>query len=713
MKQWNLMKNSVMMLLAFFSIAEIPINALGTEVDFSAEQEAKLIAMHGPDFLENMKKALNNDLKQMTSNNLDLKAIQDEIDAMVQESGLSAEELAASAGVRGNDNTSAAINALKLKMKEKDALIAMLVSEDVGDVKGKLLLLNPDGIVRHSATHLFASNKEYDAVDRPWNRNAAKGINASTDFTDQPTIQKLNNDVNLFYRENPTKLTSLTRDTNALPDFWPTRSRVDDRVADGNIATAEISQARKLPWLPKNRQVIKAEEGQIFPIQIDIEYLGFFLQKIETSWLNMMNKEGSQPYKDSFVKYLLSEIDKKARIEDRVATIKGIYVETPLDAKEGARFINRQNGLLYLLQQARDVTKKYRPFDLGLPTESNILDYVDNFIKSLPQDIRETQGLVLYLSDELLRAYKRKYEMVHGMNEDYTGYPTNPKDYPNIAFQRIVDMAGSQFMFMTFNDNIELLENVPAEKSKYTFEYAKRVISIFADYKMGVRLIHIGSPVDANDPLEFSVQTVWSNTAPIFPADTFVPLVDNASTKLEVKFSNYEVTRDRTLDIVELSNAPKGQIVKIKGNVLLAGTPKVKHSTTKLKLVGEADFNLNSGGTLTIWVPVTGVPFELSRTTAPATAIVADVNFATANIDANLGQIFKFTGLATTAITNIVNGVEAKTIRIYGTDAVGVDVTLSSVGNINVSGAITLGVAVNYVDLTLVAGVWYETAKSV
>jgi len=63
--------------------------------------------------------------------------------------------------------------------------------------------------------------------------------------------------------------------------------------------------------LPKNVQEIKAEVGQIYPVQIDAEWSGFDLQKIETSWLNFMNKEGSQPEKMTFVRFLVGEIMKK------------------------------------------------------------------------------------------------------------------------------------------------------------------------------------------------------------------------------------------------------------------------------------------------------------------------------------------------------------------------------------------------------------------
>ena len=711
------MAKTVAFLLSFLGINEMPVNAEKKEIDFSAAQEEKLKTAFNEEQLADMKKALNKELQAMEDNSLTLKAIQDEIDALVKESGLTAEEIKTAAGTRdGDPDLAAKVKALGQKMADYDAKFLKLMDESLGD-SPEAIIKNASPKVKHNATHLFASGKGYDALDRPWNRKAAALASgnmtvSATDFTDQPTIQKLNDDMKLYYRENPTELKSLTRDKFGLPDFWPTRTKVDDLVADASIATAEVSQSRKLPWLPKNKQTIQAEEGKIFPIQIDAEFIGFRLQKMEASWLNMMNKEGSQPYKESFVRFLVSEIDKKARIEDRVATIKGIYVETPENATEAGRALNRQNGLLYLAQQARDVTKKYRPFDLGLPTTTNIVDYVDNFIKQLPQDVREQQGLVLYLSDEWLRAYKRRSETLFGTNMDYSGYPETPKDYPNVKFQRLIDMGGSDFMFLTFDDNIEILENVPAEKSMYKFEYLLRKMYIWADYKMGIRFIHIGNTVEAGDPDEFKVQTVWSNTAPIFTRDTFVPFHEtSAGTALKLPFNNVYVAKNRTSNVVSISNYADyaGQVIKIKGDAALATNVLVKDDNAKINLT--ADFALNTGGTLTLYVPLTGVPVEVSRTTTPETVATADVSFNTNAIDANLGVVYKAAHTVTTAITTVLNGVPGKTIAIYGTDAVGVNVTLSTTGNIKLASAATLDTAAHYIELTLIDGLWQETKR--
>ena len=716
--KWKFMAKTVAFLTVLFGWNEMPVNAEQKEVVFTAEQEATLKAKFGDDYVTKMKAALNKELAEMHDESLELKAIQDEIDAMVKESGLTAEELETIAkDEKGDKSISATIKAIGEKQKVHNAMLQKLITENIGDQPEAVIEIGKNMKAKHSDSHLFASGKDYDATDRPWNRKAIALSSGNvqvgaTDFTDQPTIQKLNDDMKLYYRENPTELKSLTRDKFGLPDFWPTRTKVDDLIADGSIATAEVSQTRKLNWLPKNKQTIQAEEGKIFPIQIDAEYIGFRLQKMEASWLNMMNKEGSQPYKESFVKFLVSEIDKKARIEDRVATIKGIYVETPENATEAGRAINRQNGLLYLLQQARDVTKKYRAFDNGLPTTTNIVDYIDQQIKALPLEVRESPNLVLYLSTEWLQAYKRRSETLYGSNMDYAGYPTNPKDYPNIRFERLVDMAGSDFMFITFDDNIEILENVPAEKSMYKFEYLLRKMYIWADYKMGVRLLHIGNTVEAGDPDEFKVQTVWSNTAPIFPVDTFVPFHETATgTALKLSYNNVYVAKDRTSNVVTISNYAdyKGQVIKIKGDTALATAVLVKDDNAKINLT--ADFALQSGGTLKLYVPESGVPFELSRTTSPEVNTVVAVNFVGGVIDANLGGEFKSAHAATTAITSVINGVPGKTISIYGTDASGVDVTLSTTGNIKMNSAATLASVADYVQLTLVDGTWTETKR--
>ena len=105
---------------------------------------------------------------------------------------------------------------------------------------------------------------------------------------------------------------------------------------------------------------------------------------------------------------------------------------------------------------------------------------------------------------------------------------------------------------------------------------------------------------------------------------------------------------------------------------------------------------------------------ELSRTTAPPVATTTDIDFSTAVLDVKGGTVCRFTGVADTTITNIINGVEGKTIKIYGTDAVDVDVTIADVaGVVDVLASAVLGDSNDFIQLTFVNGVWVETGKSI
>lgn len=709
---------TVALMTALFSWGDtIPI--VEGKVNLTDDQKNQLQQTLGENLsVEEILKGINKEIADAAAGDAGVQAAREELIALLDKTDLSEAEKKAITDPEPGAEVSMAEQLKKVnkevgeKLAEMNGKIMKLVLNSEGDTPAAIIQSGLKGEkIKHSATHLFASNAIYDAFEgRPWNQRAAGLTEHATDFSDKIQVEKLNGDVELFYRENPDKITSLIRDNFGLPSFWPKRLKVDDRVTDATIVTAEITQARKLPWLPKNKQKIETEEGRIFPVQIDAEFIGFNLQKMESSWLNSYNREGSQAYKMSFVQYLLSELDKRARIEDRVSTIKGIYVPTPENATTAASYFERQDGLLFQIWKAINVTKKLKPFDIGLPTTSNIVDYVDTMIKALPDEVRSAQGLKFYLSDEWLKAYKRRYEQIHGSYTDYTGYPKNPKDYSNIDFEPMIDFSGLDIMFITFDDNIEILENIPQEKSKYHFEMLKRIIYIFADYKLGVRLIHIGTTTADGDPDEFKVQTIWSNNAPTFKADYFIPVYDDATGKISAKYSNLYVDASWSTTITEFKDTYENQIIRIKGSTALAAATTVADGA-KINLAGDAAFNLQSGGTLTLRANADGTVTEIKRTTSPATTPSTTVNFSGTTLDANAGTVFQYTGGADT-LDAITGGVEGKVIKIIG--GVATPLTVADVaGNINVASNAVMDAANDFIELILVDGVWEEKSRTI
>lgn len=704
------------MIMGFLGIKEIPI--ADGKVNFEEDQAKSLKEELTEKTFNDLIEAFNKDLAEEDK----AKQIKAGIEDLLKETDISNDalvQIVEKAKEEGKDDTLAILQAVQSDLKNTKAIVEKLKNSPEDDTPEDTLKKQAVEMIKHSATHVFGSGKDYDAIDgRPWNAAAIKGVSAShTDYTDSVVINKLNGDAEHFFRENPDVIKSLHRDNFDLPSFWPKRLKVDDKVTSGTILTAEITQGRKFGWLPKNVQEIEAEIGQIYPVQIDAQWSGAQLQEIETMWLNsLMNREGSQPEKWTFVRFLVTELMKRARVEDRISTLNGIFVQTPKTADKAGRFINRQNGVFYQLYKNRDLLKKYRPFNMGEITPENVYDYFHSddpenlgFLKRLPLDVVAMPNLVVYIHHRVWTWYRAKYKELNGTNQDYKGKPAFFEDYPGIKIETFVDQENPSFVWCTFDDNVEILENIPAEKSAFKFQVMLRDIYMLADYKLGVRIIHIGREVKENDPDEFKVQSVWSNDVPIFPETKYIPVFDNTLGKISVDYKNMAIDDAWNTDITEFTNVKAGQVLKLRGNTA-ASAKNVKHGA-KIALAGSTDFPLNNGGTLTLYVKSDLTVMEISRTTSAPDAPSADVNFTGTTINATSATRFNFTGTSDATLTDIDGGVQDKVIRIYGTDTVDVDFTIEDISGLVVVGAdVVLSAATHYLELVLVDGIWYKSA---
>lgn len=728
----NRLQKTVARVKQLLSVDEIPMKAGKT--NFSEEQKGKLTSKLGEQITDKVIKAIDREtekvLKDQQSDE-ELSAIREELQEALKDTSLSEEDAIeiikqeasakkgkgakAKEGKDGEENLTAdvkeLVQSLISKTDAQDQMIQKLLDDSEGDnpiATGKANNVK----MKHSNTHLFSVDKQYNAYEgRNWNKRAAGLTTSRTDFAadNGVAVQNLNEDLDHYYRENPEVIRSLHRDNFGLPSDWSKKTDVDDQVADGSIVTGEITQARKLPWLPKNKQAIKAEIGQIFPAQIDAEFVGKMLQDLESSWLNKFVGGGSQPYKDSFVAFLVQELDKKARQEDRMASIKGVYVETPDDATEPGKAIHRMNGLLYILWEAFYVKKKFRAANIGAPTKENVVDYVYKLIESnLSEEVRNMPGLKVYMSFDWVRDYKSRYKQINGLNNDFTGPALDIDNYENIKIEGLRDLAGSNFMFITWPSNIQVLEKIPAEKSMYRFEKLLRIIYVMADYKLGIRMIHIGNKVAAGDPDSFKVQSVWSNGQPMFKTDFFVPSFDNTTGELDMKYSNMKVASDWKTDITKITGTFPGEVVRIQGNE--AATKAVKKNS---QLLLDTDFDLSTGGTLTLFINEDGKAKEISRTTEPEVTVESSVEFNDSVLDANDGSDQFFNGNNAVTLTEILNGTEMQELTITAKTTGGLTINAAT-ENVKLTGVTalldTVGDEISFVK---VDGVFVETSRSI
>jgi len=729
----NRLSKTIGFLWAILGIQKTPIKE--GKLDLTEDQEKKIIEALGEKDFKTMVKAINKEAKNVLDEESSKKLIEDaraEFKASLEASGYTEEEIRDMANKgsakdgkgdkskdKKGDTSDASLEGLisdfKAYQKKTDLMIAKLIEDPEPD---PVIPLNKNGDMKnlkHSATHLYGDNQALNEfASRPWNQRAAGLTKNATSWdgtAGEINLQRLNGDVELFYRENPSTIESLHRDMIELPSFWPTRFGVKDRISDGKIVSDEITQARKLPWLAKNNQKIQPETRQIFDVSIDLEWVGNDLQKYEKSWLQgVMSMEGSTPYKMTFVQFLVTELMKKAKAEDRMSAIKGVYVATPDDATVAGRAINRQNGLLYQLYKGVYIDKKVKVPSIGLPTPENIVDYAQMVIeKNIKEESKEASNLVYYMPKDHERWYKTRYRQLRGIENDYTSDDRlTIENYENIRIEPLHDLNGTNVHLITFDDNIEIMEDVPNEKGLLTFERLKRIIYGHADYKFGCAFIHLGTEVTDDDPDAFKVQTVWTNGVFPFKKDFYIPFHDDKSGKLKVTYSNLSIVPGFETDIatLEKANLFEGQIVRIKGNTS-GVTSSVKDNPT-FDLA--SDYDLSSGGTLTMVVTPALTLKEVKRTTEASNAPAETFTFDSATVDLTNGTTQTFNGDATT-LTGIENGTEQQKLTLLNSGEA--NLTVSDVaGNISVVSDAVIKPEDTLV-LILIDGIWTEFSRTI
>lgn len=572
-----------------------------------------------------------------------------------------------------------------------------------------------------STTHLFAENATpFMAFEnRPWNQRAAGKVVAETDFSDTSTIARLNNDLKEYYVQNPQKLLELERDKFGLPTFWPKNVGVKDRTMTAGIMVANVTQARKNGFAPGADFYIDAEQRKVWPIQVDLLFEGYQLQQLETSWISeIQNLSGSDGYKTPFVAYLTGLIDAKARIEDRIACVKGIYVKTPKGLGKSGKFQFRQDGILAQLFQIRDVEKRlkvYKP-TVGSFNLSNAVDYVKGFMESLSEEERIQPNLVWYWSRKNRDIYREAVKAKNALNNDYTGVKSlnGPEDYPNVRFEVMPDLEGTNIMFITNDKNIVIDEYIPSEKSKYVIQYHERDTKVMADYKLGAGFDYVGKKLEKGSPFFGKAQFVWINDEPIFPANHYAPIYGEAGNGiLEVTFNKYYVDSNLMRDITTINGLATGSILKIKGNDGLTTTFKIKKKTAQLGNLDIAtDFDPKTETDITLVKLATGLWKEVSRNIGSlAEADSTAVEFDTDAIDANEGIEFKYTGAASETLADILNGVDGTEITIYGQATNTLTVAAVAGKIVLISGSALLDAATKFIKLQKFEGMWFETSR--
>lgn len=711
-------------LMSLFAWASLP-ELSDDDYRFSAKEREDLANLgYDEAAIASWEKDADKALRAHNADMAELEAARAELAGLKQDAGLTEDEIIKEGPDRGG-GTGAAQETPKLSMAEElktvRAELAKLKNENeilgTKDIPAPAAFknVNMKNLV-HSNTHFLGTGAQWDAVDRPWNAQAIAGSAvASTDWGDKKNLELLSGDAEHYARQNPTVIESLFRDVEGFPAHWRTRYDVSDRVVGASIVTGEVTQARKRGYLPKTKQAIKTEVGVVWPVNIDLTFKGYDLQQIETSWLNSWNKEGTSPFKMSFVMFLLVEISKQARLEDRIAAIKGIYSPIPETLEVPGKAVERMNGLLKLLWDGIYVDNKVKALNFSEPTSANILDHVKSVIeRSLKEEVINEPDLYYYLSPSHMVWYKEAYRNRFATDMDFMKQDViTVMDRPNIKLCVLRDLEGSNCHIITFEKNIEPMENRANEKSIYRFDMDKRDLNVFADYKTGIRFLQLGTKVEDGDPASFKVQSVWTNGQPPFPKNHNVTVYDDTTGILNVPYEDVRVMSAWATDITDITGGYPGMVLKLRGNSAALASVAVKDNA-KLDLA--SDFVLRQDATLYLIKKADGTWKEVKRATnTPASPEGTPKTFTGTAIDSNDAATFNYVGTSTQTLGSILNPVEGRKLKVVQTvTGAGTALTIASVGgNISVATTAVLDTAGDFVEFTVIDGVFTETNRTI
>jgi hypothetical protein len=542
-----------------------------------------------------------------------------------------------------------------------------------------------NGKLPHSKSHVFGIAKSYNEIaGRPWNQRMVNPSIGATNYTNLD-FTKINTDFQDYWATEKDEIITYIRSMNRLPSWWNTISNIDDQMRYAQVLLGEVTQARKKAYLPKGDFEFQPRIGQVYPIQIDLTFQGSQLQEMETSWMNRYNNAGSSPFKMSFVGYLMGEILKKAFEEDQLALIKGVHVPTASNATTPSKQIHKLTGLRKVINKAI-LDREYMAYDLGLPTDENIYDYVRSLILRVPEYWRDLPNMKLYMSIDWSIKYHNKRELLKGTNQDYNGEKSFVDQFENVQIVPLHFFQGSNRMFLTTPDNISILENIPNENANFKMQEEKRDIHMFADYKKGIHVHAFGKKWAANDTMTDEAQMFFSNDVEDL-TDVYVDVPANTATPSAL-YHNVLKTGVNTgaTAITNILDSVEGQFYYIWGNT---GTASTIANSGNFVLTGA--ITLSDGIGIKLIKHATGKFVEVARYSPSAEYITLAEDATTAN--GTLGT--KFTTVANTeatAITNITNAVAGTTYTFLGGSSTNAT-TIASGGNFLLTAGMTLSAA--------------------
>jgi len=568
--------------------------------------------------------------------------------------------------------------------------------------------------------HLFGIESPLLALDdrHPYNKRAYASLASrhgieilAPKAASSLDYSSLGSDLGEYYRiRKQDRIQSFLLELPSLTKIFTLESGYQDQAVLTNaFLTGDFSQADSTALGSTFENVVKGSykfEPEIIRMY-DVMFVHEFkqLKELEKSWIGYLNREGSSTMKWSFIEFILVETGKKLHNEREIRRIRGVRKNPSLNV--AGTSMQAANGLLKFIKN-QVAAFKVQPFALGEWTPSNIATHVKNGTKLIPEVLRDSGRLVLYMSTDALNDYHTNLETLYGLNQDYEGGIEYVKEYPSVKIVAIPNMAPSKRLIWTIENNIVLLENKEGEMLNFNIEQQDWRLKVWSNWSESVWAYMVGREYAsaAAMPGDYSTQMIFCNDVDE-PSDYFVSMdADDTTPSVLNHTSLVSVANAAATAITGIDDCAVGQEVILKcGN-----------ATNAITIAASGNFSLLTAA----WTPEVGDMLylkkrsdgkfiELKREAATSDAIAFTADDVTPDVAAGDTFITVANSVAT-AITNLDNAVTDKVYTIYGGSSSNA-ATIANSGNFVLTAAMTLS-AGTYIQLQKADdGLFYEITR--
>ncbi|MFZ4522996.1 MAG: hypothetical protein ACOYNC_14900 [Bacteroidales bacterium] len=708
------MKKFMMTVLAFLGIQAFAKDKDG-KIALTDDQLAKLKVSFGDDLTDKFVAALAKDPDGSAPDSASMEALITAMDTRLQTA--LAENATALQARQMAENDLLTANAEKDRLNgvvtEKEGIIATLTKKPEDDPQPSRTHMKTDPknwVPTGKDTHLFGLNHAFLALDdaHGYNRRAYAAIAAfhgidvlSPRAASSLDYASLKNDLGDFYRiRKQERIQSFLQELPSLTKFFNLESGYQDQAVLVNLFLGDdFSQADSTALGSSFDNVVKGSykfEPEILTMY-DVMFVHKFtqLKELEKGWIGYLNREGSSTMKWSFIEYILVETAKKLKNEQEQRRIRGVRKNPTVNVPGTA--MQASNGVLKFLKN-QIASFKIKPFILGEWTPSTIAAYIKGATQLIPEVLRDSGRIVLFMSTDALSDYHTNLETLYGVNMDYKADLMHVKEYPMVKIIAIPGMAPSKRMFWTIENNITLFEDQPGEMLNFSIEQQDWSLKVWSNWRESVWAYLIGKKYAsaAEMPSDYSTQLIFCNDVDE-PADFFINMEANNTTPSVTNHTSLvSVANTQATAITNILDAVTGQDIRLKcGN-----------SSNAVTIAATGNFSLLTGA----WAPAVGDILylkkrsdgkfiEIKRDTVSSAAIALAANATAPDVSAG-DKFITVANSGATALTTLTNAVTGKVYTLYGGSSTNAT-TIANAGSFALTAAMTLS-----------AGTWIQLQKA-